>query len=217
MFISVVGRVEPRRKIAPKVMSRRSVILGLSSSPVALCLPSAARANPFGLAIGRFFAGLIFNVSYAVFVKMASNYIVSELIRGRSVSSFSSLPTVSNTSRSAQSFEYYAPDNYQASLGIGNLTELNISRDMRIQSFINEADETTLARLESLQRYLFDKKVNAAFYGPTTEASRMVRMNEPLHNILAIKYLAGSDAEVQNHYRSLLDEIGADVFEGVRL
>lgn len=184
---------------------RRTV---LASTVAYVAFPAgSANANIVGLAPGRFLAGLVFDVARAVVIKLATDHIVAQIKAGAPRSSFASMGVTG-----ALASGDYRPEHYQAAIAIDGLAQYRISEQKRIEAFLADSDERKLVRLEAVRKTLFDRKVEAAFSFGAQEASRRVRSDEPLHNILSIQYFAEKDAASERLYRDMIAQIGSTVF-----
>lgn len=190
------------------IVDRRSVITGLVATAAFPIVP--ARAGFFGLVPARFFAGLIFDIARAVFIQLASDFIVQQLKSGVRRSSFAALGEASDYSSAS-----YRSENYQAAIAIAGLTDYRIGEAKRIEAYLAAADSTTLERLEGTRKVLYDRKVEASFSCGGDEASRRVRSDEPLHRLLAVRYIAGNDEVAQRLFREMVDSLGSTVFRQV--
>lgn len=208
------------------LMNKRQFVIGTASLGAVSAIPTAALANPFGLVALRFIGGLIFNVTYAVFVKLASDHIVARLQEGASPREFANIPDYQWQTYQAQQLSsaaqsrlptklgtYFAPGPYQASLAIGGLGGIEVTQDRKLQLGLLEKDSIARVRMDQLRRVLVDSKAELAFGGSALTPSRRVSSNEPLHNLLSVRYFAGSQTDVRNIYRASIEDLGSDIFD----
>lgn len=187
------------------MFDRRSLLAG--SAAYCMIPTTLSRANIIALAPGRFLGGLIFDVARAVVVKLATDYVVGQLRAGVPRTAFASMGATHALGSSS-----YSAEHYQAAIVVEGLAEYRISEKKRIEALLAESDGTVMPRLEAVRKMLSDRKVEAAFALGSMEASRVVRADEPLHNLLSIQYFAATEAKTEQVYRQLIDQIGSHVF-----
>ena len=201
----------------PENQHSRRRFLANSGSALTLALAGgpahASRLQLLRLHPSRFIAGLVFDVAYAVFVRLAKDVVVQMVQSGSRSGLLSSASLRASVIAPVRIqpelvFDMAA---YKASIVTLGIVDYEVHRRKQIKLLLREANDDQMRRFEETRLYLHRERVPLVPDGKNL--SFLVERDTSFDEILSTRAVDLPESDRQRHVENLISATGVNVFQ----